>query len=85
MKMKVKMKSRSYRHDRNRPWSRHGRKYNKYEKSFSIMMLMCIKQCLNNIEAQFMIKLSNTEAEFKKSVAYKKACIMIMRHLFSVS
>ena len=49
------------------------------------MMLMCIKQCLNNIEAQFMIKLSNTEAEFKKSVAYKKACIMIMRHLFSVS
>ena len=43
------MKSRSYRHDMNRPWSRHGRKYSKYEKSFSIMMLMCINQYLSNI------------------------------------
>ena len=36
------------------------------------MMLICTKQHLNNIEAQFMRKLSNTEFELKKSVAYKK-------------
>ena len=36
------------------------------------MMVKCIKQYLSNIEAQFMKKLSNTDAELKKSVAYKK-------------
>ena len=32
-------------------------------------------------EAQFMKRLSNTEDELKKSVAYKKACIVIVRDM----
>ena len=36
---------------------------------FTIMMVICIKQHLKH---QFMKKLSNTEVELKKSVAYKK-------------
>ena len=32
-------------------------------------------------EAQFMKRLSNTEGELKKSVAYKKACIVIVRDM----
>ena len=43
-----------------------------------MMMLICIKQQLSNIEAQFMKKLSNTEAGLKKSVAYKKVCIVFI-------
>ena len=31
MKMKMKMKKRSHRYKINRPWSRHGNKYNKYK------------------------------------------------------
>ena len=38
------------------------------------MMLVCIKQHQATFQAQFMKKLSNTEAELKKSNAYKKAC-----------
>ena len=37
------------------------------------MMFSCIKQHLATFEAQFMKKLSNTEAELKKSVAYEKS------------
>ena len=37
-----------------------------------MMMLVSIKQHLSNIKAQFMKKLNNTEAELKKSVAFKK-------------
>ena len=37
-------------------------------------MVTCIKQHLSNtIEVQFMRKLSNTEVELKKSVAYKNS------------
>ena len=36
-------------------------------------MVICIKQHLSNFEVQFMKKLSNTEAQLKKSVAYKKS------------
>ena len=36
------------------------------------MMVICMKQHLRTFEDQFMEKLSNTEAELKKSVAYKK-------------
>ena len=36
------------------------------------MMPIRIKQHLSKFEAQFMIKLSSTEPELKKSVAYKK-------------
>ena len=39
-----------------------------------MVILICIKQHLSNIKAEFMEKLSNTEAELKKSIAYKKAC-----------
>ena len=35
-------------------------------------MATCINQHLSTSEAQLMKKLSNTEAELKKSVAYKK-------------
>ena len=73
--MKMKIKNRSHRYYINGPRSRHGQKYSKYKKCLSMMMLKYIKQHVRNIEAQFMEKLSNTEAELKKSVVYKKACI----------
>ena len=44
--MKMQMKNRSHeshRYDINRPWTRHGHKYGKYQKSLSIMMLKCAK------------------------------------------
>ena len=75
MKMKIKMKNRSLIYDinlgtrKNRPRSRHGHEYSKYKKFLSMMMLICIKQHLSNIWSSI---LSNTEAELKKSVAYKK-------------
>ena len=70
--MKIKMKNRSHRYDINRPRSRHGHKYSKYKKCLSMMMLICIKQHLSNIWSSVHEKLSNTEAELKKNVAYKK-------------
>ena len=39
------------------------------------MMTTCINQHSSTFEAQLMKKLSNAEAELKKSVAYKKTCI----------
>ena len=70
------MKNRSYRYDINRPTSRHGQKYTKYDMYLSIMMVVtCIKQYLSNLfEAQFMKKSSNTEASWKKALPIKKAC-----------
>ena len=42
-------------------------------------MLICIKQHLSNVfEAQFMKKLSNTEAGLKKCVAYKERVYITM-------
>ena len=68
------MKNRSHRYKMNRPRSRHENKSVKYNKCHSMAMLMiCIKQHLSNI----MKKLSNTEADFKKSVAYKKSVYFI--------
>ena len=66
IKMKMKIKNRSHIYDINRPRSSRGHKYSKY------------KNCLSDYddasihEVQFTKKLSNTEAELKKSVAYKK-------------
>ena len=37
------------------------------------MMSICVKQYLT-FEAEFMEKLSNTEAKLKKSTAYRKGC-----------
>ena len=71
MKMETKMKSRSSRYGTNRPRSRYGQKYNKYKTRLSMMMAICIKQHL-----KLMRKLSNTEAELKKSVAYKKTRVV---------
>ena len=51
-------------------------------------MLLCNKQHLKaTFEAQFIEKLSNTEAELKKSVAYKKkrvAYFLTVSIVFSV-
>ena len=49
MKIKIKMKNRSYRYDINRPRSRHGHKFSKYKKRLIMTMLICIKQHLSNI------------------------------------
>ena len=72
MKIRLKMKNRSHRYDINRPRPRHGQRYTKYKMYLSIMMVICIKQHQATFEAQFMKRLSNTEAELKKSVAYNK-------------
>ena len=77
MKMRLKMKTRSQRYNIKRPRPKHGPKYTKYKMCCSIMMVICIKQYLSLFEAQFIKKLSNTEAEFKKSVAYKKKRVLI--------
>ena len=53
MKMKVKMKNRSYRCNTDSPGSRHGHKYSKYKKCLSMYVL-------SNAEATF-------EAQFMKS------------------
>ena len=45
----MKMKKRSRRCNTNRPRSRHGHKYNKYKKFFSMMMLICIKGALSGL------------------------------------
>ena len=75
IKMKMKMKNRSHRYGINRHRPRHGHKYSKYKKCLSMMMLICIKQHLSHIWGSFMKTLSNTDAAWKKSVAYKKmAC-----------
>ena len=86
MKMKIKIKNRSHRHDINRPSSRRAHKYSKYKKCLTMMMLIYIKQHQSNIfQVQFKKKLSNTEAELKKSVAYKKSvylCLVRVRGVF---
>ena len=48
-KTKIKLKNGSYRYDINRPRSRHGRKYTKYKKCFTMTILICIKQHLKLI------------------------------------
>ena len=60
MKIRLKMKNRSQRYDTNRPRVRHGPKYTKYKMCPNIIMVICIKQHLSNI--QKMKKLSNIEA-----------------------
>ena len=68
----MKMKKRLDRYDINRPKSRYGNKYSKYKKCLSMMMLLCIKENLSNIWSWIYEKVKNTEAELKKSIAYKK-------------
>ena len=71
--MNIKKKNRSHRYYINgpRPW--HGHKYTECKKCPSMMVLIGIKQHQATFEAQFMKKLSSTESELKKSVAYKES------------
>ena len=60
----------------NRPRRSHAYKYAKYQNipCLGKIMFICNKQNINSltIQAQFINNLSNTEAELKKCVAYKK-------------
>ena len=47
-------------------------------------MSLCNKQHLSNIEAQFIKKLSNAEAELKKSIAHKKRRAAHAIHKFRI-
>ena len=76
------MKNRSHRYDINRPWYRHGNKYNKYKKKSQYDDALYIKQHLVTFEAQFMKKLSNTEAELKKALLMKKSVYLRNGFLF---
>ena len=49
MKMNMKMKNRSHRHDINRARLKYGHENSKYRKFLSMMMLICIKQHPSNI------------------------------------
>ena len=60
--MRVKMKNRSHRYDMNRTRSGHDYKYTKYKMCLSMMMIMC------NNEAEFITKLSNTDAKLEKTL-----------------
>ena len=61
------MKNRLYRYNINSPRSRH-----------IAQELSVISNIYTIFEAQFMRKLNNTETEFKKYIAYKKACISLL-------
>ena len=52
---------------------------NKYRNLVGNTMALWIKQYLATFEAQFIKKLSNTEAELKKSVTYKKKTCKVFR------
>ena len=75
IKMKMKMENRSHWYDIDKPRSRNKHNYSKYKNRLTMIVLICIKQHLSNIWSSITNKLSNIEAELKKSVAYKKACI----------
>ena len=42
--MRLKMKNRSHKNDKNKSRPRHGNKYNKHKTCSSMMILLCIKQ-----------------------------------------
>ena len=65
------MKNRSHLYDINRPRLRHGHEYTKCKMYLSIIMVICIKQHLSKIWSSVHEKVSNTEAELKKNVAYR--------------
>ena len=49
--MTIKMRLRSYRYGINRPRPKHGHKFTKDKMCLSIMMIIYIKQYLNNISS----------------------------------
>ena len=65
LNMRLKLKNISHMCDMNRPRPRHGHKHSKHK--------VCLSNTKAKFEAQFKKKLSNNEAELKKSVAYKKS------------
>ena len=70
--MKMRMKNTSHRYDIARLRPRHGQKYTIYKMCLNIMMAISIKQHVSNIWSSIYEKLSNSEAELKKSVACKE-------------
>ena len=76
MKIRGEMKNRSQRYDINRTRPTHDYKYTKYKMCLSMTMVICSKQHLRNIWNWIHEKVKqHSEAESKKSVAYKKLCI----------
>ena len=84
MKMKIKMKNRSHRHDINRPRLRPGHKNTKYRKFLNMMMLICIKQHLSNICTSIHEKVKQHGGWVKKSVAYKNGVYSNYIHRYCV-
>ena len=72
MKMKMKMKDRSHKYDINRlrftSMSRHRHKYGKSKKVSVWWCLYALSNDKGRFGGHFIKKLSNTEAELKKSV-----------------
>ena len=73
-----KMENRSYRYGINRPRPRYGQKYTKCKMCLIIIMVIGIRQYLSNTWSSIHEKLSNAEAELKKSVAYIKQIVTIL-------
>ena len=70
--MRLKMKNRSHTYNINRRRPRHIHKYTKCKIYLSIKMSISIKQLLSKIWSSNQEKLSNTEAELKKTLLMKK-------------
>ena len=81
IKMRLKMKNRSHRYNINRPRPRHRPIYTKYKMYLHMIMITRIKEHQAKFEAQFIKTLSNSEAELKKSAAYKKSVYQSENHL----
>ena len=73
--MRLEIKNRLHRYYVNRPKPRHGYKQTKCKMCISLMMVI--------FQAQFMRKLSNSEAELKKSVAHNKSVYMLYVVVYS--
>ena len=66
---------RSHRYDKNKPWFRNEHKYSKYKNCLTIMMLICIKQHLNNIWSSIHERVQQRWGWVeKKCCLYKKVC-----------
>ena len=72
----MKMKNRSHGYDINKPRARHEYKYTKHKKCRGIM-LICIKEHINNIWSSVYVKAKQRWVWRKKSVAYKKRVLQI--------
>ena len=80
--MKMKMKNRSHRYDKNRPRSRHGHKYSKEKMCLDMIMFICINQHLSNIWSSIREKVKQNWSWVEKRVAYKKKHVSTMDKRF---